>query len=53
MLRVADLLGTALVTPSPLFLQVFILKGFMSNVLEVFIPKSLQTCFSKCGFQRS
>jgi hypothetical protein len=28
-------------TPSPLFLQVFILKSFKSSVLEVFIPGSL------------
>ena len=32
-------------SPLPLFLEVFILKGFKSFVLEVFIPKRLQACF--------
>jgi len=39
--------------PLPVFLQMFILKRFKSNVLEVLIPESLQACFWKCGFQRS
>jgi hypothetical protein len=40
------------VGPSPVFLQMFILKGFKFNVLEVLIPESLQACFWKWGFQR-
>jgi len=31
--------------PSPLFLQVFIQKGFKSNVLEVFIPEGFTGVF--------
>jgi hypothetical protein len=32
-------------TPLPLFLEVFILKGFKSFVLEVHIPIGLGVCF--------
>ena len=33
--------------PTPVFLEVFILKGFKCCVLEVRIPKGLGVCFSE------
>ncbi len=38
--------STMAATPSPVFSEVFILKGFKSCVLEVRIPKGLRARFS-------
>ena len=36
----------------PVFLQMFILKGFKFNVLKLLIPEGLRACFWNCAFQR-
>jgi hypothetical protein len=37
----------------PVFLKLFIPKGFKFNILKLLIPGSLQAYFWKCRFQRS
>jgi hypothetical protein len=43
--RGSDWVGRNVRPPSPVFLQMFILKGFKFNVLELLIPESLRARF--------